>query len=177
MKKVAIVLGLILSFLIIYLLQVNFFSWFNLAGIKQNLFVVLVLTIGLFSGRGIGTTFGILFGIVLDFFIGKSIGISVLMLGIVGFLGGYLDKNFSKESRVTMITMIAIATILYEMGMYSFNYIIHSAQMSFLYFIRILLIELIYNMIITTIIYPIIMKFGYKIEECFKENRILTRYF
>lgn len=177
MKKVTAVICLILSFMIIYLLQVNFFSWFNLAGVKPNLFVILVLTIGLFSGRSIGTAFGILFGITLDFLIGKSIGISAVMLGFVGFIGGYLDKNFSKDSRVTMMTMIVISTFFYEIGTYLLNYFIHSAQIGMLNFITILIIELIYNTIITIIIYPMIMNLGYKMEECFKENRILTRYF
>lgn len=177
MKKFTIVICLILSFLFIYLLQVNFFSWFNLAGVKPNLFVILVLTIGLFSGRSIGTTFGILFGLALDFFIGKSIGISALMLGIVGFVGGYLDKSFSKDSRVTMITMIAITTIIYELGINIFNYFINDAVISIWYIIKVLIIELVYNTIITIIIYPLIMKFGYRIEENFKENKILTRYF
>lgn len=177
MKKFTIILCLILSFLIIYLLQVNFFSWFNLAGVKPNLFVILVLTIGLFSGRSIGTTFGILFGLALDFFIGKSIGISALMLGIVGFVGGYLDKSFSKDSRVTMITMIVISTVIYELGINIFNYFINDANLSIWYMIKVLIIELVYNTIITIIIYPLIMKFGYRIEENFKENRILTRYF
>lgn len=177
MKKVTIVICLILSFMIIYLLQVNFFSWFNLAGVKPNLFIILVLTIGLFSGRSIGIAFGILFGITLDFLIGKSIGIAAIMLGVVGFIGGYLDKNFSKDSRVTMITMIIIATIIYEIGIFLLNYFIHSAQISLFYFITTLIIELIYNAIITIIIYPMIMNLGYKMEECFKENRILTRYF
>lgn len=177
MKKFTVVICLILSFLIIYLLQVNFFSWFNLAGVRPNLFIILVLTIGLFSGKSIGTTFGVLFGIALDFFIGKSIGISAIMLGIVGFLGGYLNKSFSKDSRVTMITMISIATIIYELGIIIFNYFINQAQISFWYATETLIIELIYNSILTIIIYPLIMKFGYRIEENFKENRILTRYF
>ena len=177
MRKFVIILSLILSFLIIYLLQVNFFSWFNLAGVKPNLFVILVLTIGLFSGRSIGTTFGILFGLALDFFIGKSIGISALMLGLVGFVGGYLDKSFSKDSRVTMITMVVIATIIYELGINIFNYFINNASISIWYLIKVLIIELIFNAIITIIVYPLILKFGYRIEENFKENKILTRYF
>jgi len=177
MKKAGIAIGLIVTFIIIYLLQANFFAWFNLAGVKPNLFVILVLTIGLFAGRGIGTTFGIFFGISLDFFIGKSIGISGVMLGITGFVGGYLDKSFSKDSRITMITMIAIATFIYEIGVYIFNYFINSAQISIIYFVRTLIIELIYNAIITIIIYSLILKFGYKIEQNFKENKILTRYF
>lgn len=177
MKKFAIIICLILSFLIIYLLQVNFFSWFNLAGVKPNLFVILVLTIGLFSGRGIGTTFGILFGLSLDFFISKSIGISALMLGIVGFIGGYLDKSFSKDSRITMITMIGISTVVYELGINILNYFINDTSISIWYIIKTLVIELIFNSIITIIIYPLIIKYGYRIEENFKENKILTRYF
>ena len=177
MKKLAVVISLVISFLFIYLLQANFFSWFNLAGVKPNLLVILVLTVGLFLGKYIGTASGIFFGISLDFFIGKSIGISAIMLGIVGFIGGYLDKNFSKDSRVTMITMITISTLIYELGAYLFNFLINSARIDMVYFIRTLFIELIYNTIITIIIYPVIMKFGYKIEEYFKGNRVLTRYF
>ena len=177
MRKVAVGICLILIFIFIYLLQVNFFSWFNLAGVKPNLFVIFVLAIGLFSGKSIGTTFGIIFGISLDFLIGKSIGVSAIMLGIVGFTGGYLDKNFSKDSRITMIIMITISTILYELGTYLFNYFINSAQIEILYFVKTLAIELIYNAIIVIIIYPMIMNLGYKMEEYFKENKILTRYF
>lgn len=177
MKKAGIAIGLILTFIIIYLLQANFFAWFNLAGVKPNLFVILVLAIGLFAGRGIGTTFGIFFGMSLDFFIGKSVGISAIMLGIIGFVGGYLDKSFSKDSRITMITMISIATLIYEIGLYTFNYFINSAQMSTIFFVRTLIIEVIFNAIITIIIYPLIIKFGYRIEENFKESKILTRYF
>ena len=177
MRKGMIIFFIILSFLIIYLLQVNFFSWFNLSGIKPNLFVLLVLIIGLFSGRGTGTTFGIFFGLALDFFIGKSIGISSIMLGIVGFVGGYLDKSFSKDSRVTMITMIVITTLLYEIGILVFNYFINDAIISIWYIIKVLIIEIIFNSILTIILYPLIMKLGYKIAGNFKENRILTRYF
>ena len=177
MKKVSIAIGLILSFLIVYLLQSNFFSWFNLAGVRPNLFVILVLSIGLFTGRGFGSAFGILFGLSLDFFIGKSIGISAIMLGIIGFLGGYLSKNFSKDSRITMMIMILFATLIYEIGTYMFNYFINSVNIELFYFVKVLLIELVFNLLITIIIYPLIIKFGYKIEENFRENKILTRYF
>lgn len=177
MKKFTIICCLILLFLCIYLLQVNFFSWFNLAGVQPNLFVILVLTIGLFAGKSIGITFGILFGLALDFFVGKSIGISALMLGIVGFIGGYLDKSFSKDSRVIMITMVVIVTLIYEIGIIILNYFINNANLNIWYLIKVLIIELFFNSIITIIINPLIIKFGYRIEENFKENRILTRYF
>ena len=177
MRKTGVAICLVLLFIIIYLLQVNFFSWFNLAGVKPNLFVILILTIGLFAGKVIGITFGVLFGICLDFLISNSIGISAIMLGTIGFIGGYLDKNFSKDSRITMITMIVISTFIYEVGKIIFNYFISDSVINLGYLIKTLIIELIYNSIITIIIYPLIVKMGYKIEGSFKENKILTRYF
>lgn len=177
MKKTIITLMIIITFLIIYLLQSNLFSWFNLAGIKPNLFIILVLMIGLFSGESRGITLGIIFGISLDFFIGKSVGISGIMLGAIGFLGGYLDKNFSKDSRLTMIIMIVLSTCLYEVGSYLFNYFVNDANISLWLFIKMLIIENVFNIIITIILYPIIVKLGYQLEKIYKENKILTRYF
>lgn len=177
MKKTIITVIILLTFLIVYFLQINLFSWFNLGGVKPNLFVILVFIIGLFAGKSRGITIGITTGICLDFFLAKSIGITALMLGIVGFLGGYLDTKFSKDSRVTMIIMIIISTIIYEVGSLMFNYVINSARINIVFFIRILFVECVFNVIITIILYPLITKLGYNLEKTYKDNKILTRYF
>lgn len=177
MKKILTILLLMIIFLILYLLQSNFFSWFNLAGVMPNLFVIFVLIIGLFSGEERGIAFGIIFGISLDFFIGKNVGVSGIMLGIIGFLGGYLNRNFSKDSRVTMIIMIILSTLFYEIGSYLFNYFMNDASIQIGLLIKLLIIESFYNTVITIILYPLIVKSGYQLEKIFKENRILTRYF
>lgn len=44
-------------------------------------------------------------------------------------------------------------------------------------FIKILGIEIIYNGLLTIILYPLMQKLGYKIEDIFKNPQILTRYF
>ena len=99
------------------------------------------------------------------------------MLAMIGLLGEYFDKNFSKESRITIMLMVIGCTILYELGGYLyqiFQWKIHFEMFSFL---KILLIEAIYNAIIVIILYPIIQKAGYAIENTFKVKNILTRYF
>ncbi len=177
-RKTLIVIALILTFFIIYFLQSNFFNWFTIAGIKPNIFVILSLFIGLFLGRKYGLCFGIIYGFFLDSLIGRNIGISSMMLGIIGLIGGYIDKNFSKDNRLMIMAMVTVATIIYEIGLY----IIQGIVLSYIIdeipiLIRTLLIEIIYNIIITIIIYPLIKKAGYYIEGAFKENNILTRYF
>ena len=56
MKKILSTIIIFLIFILIYFLQSNFFSWFNIAGIKPNLFIILVLMVGLFVGKIYGAT-------------------------------------------------------------------------------------------------------------------------
>lgn len=51
MKKTITILCIILIFFLIYFLQANVFTWFNIGGIMPNLYVILVLFIGLFMKR------------------------------------------------------------------------------------------------------------------------------
>ena len=177
MKNVIIIITIILIFLILYFLQVNFFNWFTIAGISPNPFVILVLFLGLFAGKRVGIPMGIFLGLLLDFFASKKIGISAIMLGTVGLIAGILDKNFSKDSRMTILLMTIATTAIYEIGVYFLNYIIVSTNIEILLFLKILLIEAVYNAILTIILYPILQKAGYYIEEVFRGKQILTRYY
>ena len=114
---------------------------------------------------------------MLDLFIGRKVGITAIMLGTVGFIGGMFDKNFSKESRITIIIMVVVSTLIYEIGAYLIGCPIYGYELEIVSFIKTLAIEVVYNIIITIILYPLIQKFGYEIEEEYKGNKILTRYF
>lgn len=177
MKKAIAIAILIITFFIIYFFQVNFFSWFTIAGIKPNLFIMLTLFVSLFAGIKVGIPFGIISGLYLDFIIGKNIGTFTIMHGVIGIIGGYFDKNFSKDSRITIMLMVIGTTCIYEIGYYILQVIEFSINVEIIRFITILLIEIIYNTILTIILYPIIQKLGYKIEDIFKGQKILTRYF
>lgn len=177
MKKAVSILLMFIAFLIIYFLQVNFFTWFNIAGVMPNLFVVLILVIGLFAGKYVGISTGVVAGLFLDIFISKKIGVTAITLGLVGFIGALLDKNFSKDSRITLVLMVTILTVLYEILNYAINAIIFSYSLELVDFFIKLAIETLFNILITIIIYPLIQKCGYALEENFKETKILTRYF
>lgn len=99
------------------------------------------------------------------------------MLGAVGIIGEQFDKNFSKESRITIIAMVIICTIIYETGKYLLGIPIYGYTLEIIGFSKILLIETIYNAILTIILYPLMQTLGYKIEEEYKGSKILTRYF
>ena len=177
MKKAIITVILFITFLIIYFLQVNIFSNYTIAGIAPNLFIVFVLFIGLYANQTLGVAFGIIIGLFLDSIYGKSIGPSAIMLCVVGFLGAYFDKNFSKDNKLTILLMVIGSTAIYEFGLYSLRAIILNFNFEIFEFIRILLLEILYNSLLTIIFYPLIQKAGYTIDRNFKQNNLLTRYF
>ena len=118
MKRFLINFSLIITALIIYFLQENFFNWFTIAGVMPNLFVILVLFIGLFTNKNKGTIYGLIIGMFLDFFVGSKLGIYTITLGLVGLVAGIFDKNFSKDSRMTIMLMVAGITASYEIIIY-----------------------------------------------------------
>lgn len=177
MRKTITIAMLIVTFLIIYFLQVNFFNWFTIAGVKPNIFIVFILFISLYAGNKVGIPFGIISGLFLDIILGKNLGTYAIMFGVIGIIGGYFDKNFSKESKITIILMVIGSTFIFEIGSYIIQIIEQSINVEVIEFIKILLIEAIYNTILTIILYPLMQKLGYKIEETFKVQKILTRYF
>ena len=177
MKKIFINLTLILICFIIYFLQSNFFNWFTIAGIKPNIFVIYVLFVGLFGSRSMGIIYGSTIGLFLDLLFEEKIGANLFGLSLIGIIATIFDKNFSKDSRITIMFMVFGSTIIFEVLSYFVNYILYSVNVEILNSIVILLVEVIYNILVTIIIYPLIQKFGYYIENEYKGNKILTRYF
>ena len=165
MKKVLIHIGLIFTFIVTYLLQSIFFSGFTIAGIMPNIFIILMLYIGLYMGRANGIIYGIIFGIFIDLWIGKTLGLTSISLALVGLISGILDKTFSKDSRLIVLLMGILCTIIYEVSLYFMQYIAIGINVEIFQFIKILIIEVIYNVILIIILYPLMKLTGYEIEK------------
>jgi len=93
------------------------------------------------------------------------------------FYGGYLDKKLSKDSKITIILLVIGFTVGYETILFIYRNIALSAYIEIQIFLKKLFIEIIYNTLLTIIIYPLLQKLGYKMEDIFKNYQILTRYF
>ena len=90
MKKILSIVIIFITFIFIYFLQSNFFNWFNIAGVKPNLFIIFLLIIGIFIGKTYGASIGIFFGLLLDLFIGKVVGINAIVLGMAGLMRRFI---------------------------------------------------------------------------------------
>ena len=177
MKKFKSFLILLLLFLIIYFLQFNFFAWFNIRGIMPNLFVVFTLFVGIFIGQRIGIAVGLFVGIVVDVIIGKQVGFTGIALGIVGYVGELLDKNFDKNNLLTLLAMVAIVTFGYELVNMFYIIVRNGLNFNIFIFLIMIIVEVFFNVLLVIIFYPLIKKIGHYFEEVFKVKRVLTRYY
>lgn len=177
MKKILIHILLIVTFIITYFLQTIFFSHFTIAGIMPNIFVILMLYIGLYMGRTMGVIYGITYGIFLDIWVGKNLGLTSIALALIGLISGIFDKTLSKDNRMTVLLMGVVCTIIYEVALYFMQYMTLGINVEIFNFIKILLVEVIYNMLLIIILYPLMRLTGYEIEDEIKGDKILTRYF
>lgn len=177
MKKFKSFLILLLLFLIIYFLQFNFFTWFNIRGIMPNLFVVFTLFVGIFIGQRIGIAVGLFVGIVIDVIIGKQVGFTGIALGIVGYVGELLDKNFDKNNLLTLLAMVAIVTFGYELVNMFYIIVRNGLNFNIFIFLVMIVVEVLFNVLLVMIFYPLIKKIGHYFEEVFNVKRVLTRYY
>lgn len=177
MKKFLIGVLTYIVFIFLYFVQADFFSWFTIAGISPNIFIIFILFLGLFTDNKFSIIMALLTGITLDLVIGKTVGVTAIMFCLVAIIANYFDKNFSKESKLTIMIMVIGMTIICETANYFLNVLILEVPVEIIAFIKILAIEVLYNAILTLIFYEFILKIGCKLERQFKQKNILTRYF
>ena len=73
--------------------------------------------------------------------------------------------------------MAAATTFICELVSYIYQMILFNISIEVFSFIKIVLIEILFNSMIITIIYPIIQKSGILLEKIFTEDKVLTRYY
>jgi len=78
---------------------------------------------------------------------------------------------------MTIMVIVMGMTIVYEFILYLLQIILLAVKIDILPFLKIVGIEMLYNMMIVIIIYPIIQSLGKLIERVFKEKKTLTKYF
>lgn len=177
MKKFLIGICMYIFFIFLYFLQSDFFSWFTIAGISPNLFIIFILFLGLFTDNKFSLIIAILSGVTLDLALGRVLGITGLLFGLIAIVAGYFDKNFSKENKFTLVIMVIVMTVAAEVVNYFLNVLIQEIPAEIGAFVKILSIETLYNVMLTIILYKLILKFGMLLERQFRQKRILTRYF
>lgn len=177
MKKVLINIFFIITMFCMLFMQMNFFNWFTISSVMPNLFVIYVLFIGLYTKKYVVITYASLLGVLLGSLFAVNMFTSVISYMLVAVISIMFGKNFSKDSRITIVVMVCLATLLHSIFVCAMNFFIEGSYYNIWKLTRVIMIESVYNAILVIILYPVFQKIGPWIENEYKASKILTRYF
>ncbi len=153
-----IVFVLSIVVLINFLLQSSILPYISVLGVVPNTALIIIICVALYKGRYYGGFVGLVIGIVQDIVFSPVIGVNAFIYFFAGYLVGLVENKLTKENILIPILFSILGTIYYNFSYYIFMFFL-SRDIPFLSFAKdILIIETIYNGILSIPIYKIFSK-------------------
>ena len=153
LRKAVMVVGAFFLFL----LQCCVFTKLNIGGIVPNLILLITSIYGFMHGERAGVITGFVLGILFDVFFGDVIGLHALILMYIGYINGKFCGIYYPEDIKLPLLLIFLSNISCGVLDYIFGYLIRGRVHFSYYFGHIIFPEMLYTMLITIILYPIIV--------------------
>ena len=161
MKRFIITTALIL---ICFLLQCTVFHALAFGGIVPNLLIVLTASFGFMRGEKTGLLIGFFCGLLVDIFFGDTIGFYSLLYMYIGYMNGKFSAIFYPEDIKLPIVLILASDCFYGLICYVIMFLLRSRFDFSYYFMNIILPEIVYTIVVTIFLYPLILRINTQLE-------------
>ena len=151
--------------MICFILQCSVFTSLAFAGIVPNLLIVLTSSFGFMRGEKEGLVIGFFCGLLNDIFFGGFLGFYALLMMYIGYLNGKFCKIFYPEDIKLPLALIVISDLSYGIICYVLTFMLRGRFHFSYYFTHIILPEVLYTILITLLLYPLILKVNEKLEK------------
>ncbi len=134
-------------------LQATAFNFFEVAGVKPDLLLIIIVLYGLIYGKTAGYL-GFAYGLVEDLLIGRFMGFNAITKGLMGFLVGYLEPKFFKDHILVPVVVLLMGTLIYGITSFPIGLIIGLYSLiDAEKFARIIILQAIYNACLSPFLY------------------------
>ena len=157
-----------------YLLQTAVFPSLEIAGVKPNFMLIVTASFGFMRGPREGMIVGFISGLLIDIQSGDMIGFYALIYLIAGYVNGVFEQIYFDEDIKLPLFLISISEFVYGIIVYFLTYLLRSDFNFLLYLNKIILPELIYTIVITLVLYPLILFINHKLEA--EEKRSASKF-
>lgn len=160
-KRIAVT---VLIVILCYLLQCTVFPNLALASIKPNLMIIVTASYGFMRGQKEGMFIGFLSGLLIDIQFGSIMGFYALIYMIVGYVNGLFQQMYFNEDIKLPLLLISVSEFIYGLIIYFLMFLMRG-EFEFMYYLsHIIMPELIYTIVVTLGLYPIILFINNKLE-------------
>ena len=155
---------------ICFLLQSTVFPNLAFGGIIPNLMIVVTASYGFMRGRKSGLLVGFFSGFIVDIFFSNVLGFYALIYMYIGYLNGVFKKMFFPEDIKLPIALIVGSDFLYNIIIYVLTFLLKGRFQFLYYFLNIIIPEMVYTIIVTCILYPLLLLLENLLERREKEG-------
>ena len=153
-----------------FLLQSTVFPNLAFGGIIPNLMIVVTASYGFMRGRKSGLLVGFFSGLIMDIFFGNVLGYYALIYMYIGYLNGIFKKMFFPEDIKLPIALIVGSDFLYNIIIYVLTFLLKGRFQFLYYFLNIIIPEMVYTIIVTCVLYPLLLLVENLLERREKEG-------
>lgn len=141
-----------------FILQSTIFSHISILGVVPNTGLIIIVAIGLLKGRRFGGVVGLLVGLLQDIIFSPVIGVNGFIYFFVGYFVGMAEDKLSKDNLLIPFIVTAISTMAYHVFYYIFIYFLGYSIDFAIFFREIVILEILYNSLISIFIYKWLSK-------------------
>lgn len=160
----------VLLIIICFLLQTTVFQWIDFGGIVPNLMIILTASFGFMRGERTGLLFGFFCGLLVDIFFANVLGLNAMIYMYIGYTNGKFNRVFYPEDIKLPLFLILLSDFSYGFIYYFVLFLMRGRFQIGYYFIHIILPEMVYTILITLLLYPLILWLNKKIEDSEKRS-------
>ena len=157
-----------------YLLQCTLFPYLTLASVKPNLLLIITASYGFMRGAKDGMLVGFFSGLLVDIQFGELLGFYALIYLLIGYFNGLFHQMYYDEDIKLPLVLIAGSELSYGVIIYFFLFMLRS-EFHFLHYLsHIIIPELIYTIVVTLGLYPLILFINHRLEA--EEKRSASKF-
>lgn len=160
--------------LVCFILQCTVFRALDFGGIVPNLLIVLTASFGFMRGETTGLIIGFVCGLLTDVFFADIIGFYALVYMYIGYANGKFNKLFFPEDIKMPMCLIIGSDFIYGFICYVFLFLLRGRFHLGYYMLHVIMPEIVYTLIVTILLYPLILRINYRLES--KEKRSAKKF-
>ena len=155
---------MMVTILFCFILQSTVFPAISMGGVVPNIFIIIASTYGFMRDETEGLLAGFFCGILCDVFYGNILGFYALLYMMIGFINGKFSRIFYPEDIKLPMAVITLSELSFSTVCYILLFLLNGRFNVLWYFMHLILPELIYTILVTLVLYPVILFVNQKLD-------------